>query len=114
VTFIEFQRLRAEGKVSAGINNTVALRLVEYLPGVQQVIVSAICLFPVLSFFGFVAVSIIYKWWVGLLLILFGTPLVSRTSKNTAVNIVLNYVVTDETAFNKLVEYDILLFQFHE
>lgn len=110
-SYVKYKRLRAEGKISAGISNSDALRLVECLPKRYQyehLFWSWVC---ILSIPGFISVSIFYRWWVGLLLLFIVTPIIFRATKTSAAQFVLERAENDEQFFSSLVEKNLLIFK---
>jgi hypothetical protein len=111
VDYQEYVRLRHEGKVCAGIENSVALKLIDYLPKRYRVANTFWSWVWILSIPGFICVSIFWKWWVGLLLLFFVTPTISRSVKRSAAEFVLEYASNNELFFNHLVEKDLIVFK---
>ena len=114
MNYQEFWKLRAEGKVGAVINNSVASQLVGYLPPLKILFIFGFLLVVLLSVPSFILVAVFYKWWVGLLLLFFGTPILFKTYNQFRVNMVLNHAVTDAEFFKALTERDLISFQFYE
>ncbi|MEI7511489.1 MAG: hypothetical protein WCJ84_05005 [Candidatus Peregrinibacteria bacterium] len=107
----EFIKLRKEGKISAGVDNSTALKLVDHLPKKYQASHLFWSWVWMLSIPGFVLVSIFYKWWVGLLLLFFVTPMISSAIKKSAAQFVLEHAEENKKFFQFLVENDILIFK---
>lgn len=91
MTHEEFVQRRQDGTISAGISNSNALRLIEYLPKRYQTAHTFWSWVWMLSIPGFICVSIFYKWWVGLLLLIFVTPLIASSTKKSAAQFVLEH-----------------------
>lgn len=111
MTHEEFLRLRKAGKVVAGIENSTAMRLSDRLPGRYQAANHFWSWVWILSIPGFIAVAIFVKWWVGLLLLVFVTPLISSSVKRSAAQFVLEHATEDGEFFDFLVANDLLVFQ---
>jgi hypothetical protein len=109
MTYAEYKTLRSEGKILAGVSNSDALRLIEYLPKRYQYAHLFWSWVWMLSIPGFIAVSIFYKWWIGLLLLFIVTPVISRATKKSAAEFVLEYAECDAEFFNFLVEKNLLI-----
>ena len=66
MTYEEFVEKNSQNKVSAGIDNTVALILIKQLPKRYRAAHLFWSWIWVLSIPAFICVAIFYKWWVGL------------------------------------------------
>ena len=64
-----------------------------------------------LSIPAFICVAIFYKWWVGLLLLVFITPTIFSSTKKSAAQFVLEHATENEDFFIFLVERDWLVFR---
>jgi hypothetical protein len=111
MAYTEYKRLRSEGKILAGVSNSDALRLIEHLPKQYQYAHLFWSWVWMLSIPGFIAVSIFYKWWVGLLLLFVVTPMISRSTKKSAAEFVLEHAENDAQFFSFLVEKNLLTFK---
>jgi hypothetical protein len=110
MTHEEFVQRRLDGTISAGISNSNALRLIEYLPKRYQVAHTFWSWVWMLSIPGFICVSIFYKWWVGVLLLIFVTPLIASSTKKSAAQFVLEHAQDNKDFFNQLVKNNLLVF----
>jgi len=61
-----------------------------------------------LSFPAFLAVGVLYKWWIGLLLLVFVTSAMSRAVKRSATGFMIDRALEDEEFFRFGVEKGIL------
>lgn len=111
MTYTEYKRLRSEGTIQAGISNSDALRLIGYLPKRYQYAHHFWSWVWMLSIPGFIAVSIFYAWWIGLLLLFIVTPMILRATKKSAAEFVLEYAENDAQFFSFLVEKNLLIFK---
>ena len=111
MTHQEFLRLRAAGKISAGIDNSSALRLVKSLPKRYQAAHTFWSWVWMLSIPGFIAVSVFYKWWVGVLLLFVVTPVISTSVKKSAAEFVLEHATDNKDFFDLLVSNNLLVFR---
>ena len=111
MTYAEYKRQRAEGKILAGVSNSDALRLIDYLPKRYRYAHLFWSWVWMLSIPAFIAVSIFYRWWVGLLLLFIVTPLLSRSTKKSAAEFVLEHAENDEQFFSLLIEKNLLIFR---
>jgi hypothetical protein len=109
MTFSEFKRLRAEGKILAGISESEALRLLPHLPKRYQYAQYFWSWVWILSMPGFILVSISYRWWVGLLLLFTATPMLFRATKKSTAQFVIEHAENDEQFFRQLVEMNLLI-----
>jgi hypothetical protein len=109
MTYTEYKRLRSEGKILAGISNSDAIRLIEYLPKRYQYAHLFWSWVWMLSIPGFIAVSIFYRWWIGLLMLFIVTPMISRAIKKSAAEFVLEHAEGDAEFFSYLVEKNLLI-----
>jgi hypothetical protein len=109
ITYTEYKRLRSEGKILAGVSNSDALRLIDHLPKRYQYAHLFWSWVWMLSIPGFIAVSIFYRWWVGLLLLFIVTPVISRATKKSAAEFVLEHAECDADFFSFLVERNLLI-----
>jgi len=111
MTHDEFLRLRKAGKIAAGINNSAAIRLIDRLPWRYQAAHNFWSWVWILSIPCFIAVAILVKWWIGLLLLVFVTPLISSSVKTSASQFVLEHATYDAEFFDFLVANDLLMFR---
>jgi hypothetical protein len=111
MTYAEYKKLHAGGKTVAGVSNSEALRLVQYLPKRYQYahLFWAWCGF--VSIPGFISVSIFYAWWVGLLLLFIVSPMIFRGTRKSAAQFVLEHAEGDEQFFTLLVKKKVLIFK---
>ena len=89
MTYAEFVERRKQGAVVAGIDRSTAFKLVDYLPKRYQATVTFWSWVWMLSVPFFILVSVFVNWWVGLLMLVFVTPTISRATKNSAIGFVL-------------------------
>jgi len=106
----EFMHLRRAGKIRAGVNHSIALQLIQYLPKRYQAAHIFWSWVWVLTIPAFIYISIFIKWWIGLLLICFVTPTISSAIKKSAAEFVLEHVEENKAFFEKMVEKDLLMF----
>ena len=111
MTYEEFLERRRAGTVKAGIDRSMALALVRHLPERYQTAYMLWCWLWMLSIPGFICVSIFWKWWVGLLLLFFLTPVLFRAAKERAAQFVLGHAEKDKEFFETLLEGGLLLFK---
>ncbi len=111
MTYTDYKTLRFEGRILAGLENSTALRLIEHLPKRYQYAHLFWSWVWMLSIPAFICVSIFYKWWVGLLLLVTVTPIISRATKKSAAEFVLEHAENNEEFFNLLVEKNLLIFK---
>jgi len=64
-----------------------------------------------LSIPGFIAVSVFYKWWVGVLLLFVVTPVISTSVKKSAAEFVLEHATDNKDFFDLLVSNNLLVFR---
>jgi len=107
----EFKINRANGTIIAGIDNSIAMRLIDRLPKKYQYAHLFWSWVWMLSIFGFIAVSIFYKWWLGILLLLFITPTLFSSAKKAAAKFVLQHAEDDREFFDFLVSNELLIFR---
>jgi hypothetical protein len=107
----EFIQLRQAGRISAGIDNSTAIKLIQYLPMRYWAPFTFWSWVWLLSIPAFICVAIFWKWWVGLLLLMFGTPAISAGTKQSAAQFVLDYAMEDADFFEKLVDNNLLKFK---
>ena len=111
MNYEEFVKKNSQNKVSAGIDNTVALILIKQLPKRYRAAHLFWSWIWILSIPAFICVAIFYKWWVGLLLLAIITPMISRSTKESAVQFVLSHAIENKDFFNLLIERDLLIFR---
>ncbi len=109
--YITFVTERRAGRVRAGIDNSTALRLIDYLPKRYQAAHHFWSWVWMLSIPGFILVAIFVRWWLGLLLLIFVTPTIMGAVKKSAAQFVLEHAEEDEAFFNMLVENGLLYFE---
>jgi hypothetical protein len=112
MTYEEYIDLRKMGKIRAGIDNSTALKLIDYLPKRYQYAHYFWSWVWILSIPGFICVAIFIKWWVGLLLLFFVTPLIFKSTKKSAAQFVLEYAEQNKEFFEELVKNNILTFKY--
>ena len=106
-----FITLRKEGKIKAGIDTSVALKLIDSLPKRYRFTHYFWSWIWILTIPVCILLAIFIKWWLGLILILTVTPGIYKVVKISAVQFVLEHATDNEDFFNKLVEDDLLEFQ---
>ena len=111
MTFEEYLDLRKMGKIRAGIDNSTALSLIDCLPKRYQFAHYFWSWAWFLSIPGFICVAIFFKWWVGLLLLFFVTPIISKATKKSAAEFVLEYAEQNKEFFEALIKKNILIFR---
>lgn len=111
MTHEEFIRRRREGTISAGIDTSSALRLIDYLPKRYQAAHMFWSWVWILSVPAFICVAIFWKWWVGLLLLFLVTPTIFSATKKSAAKFVLGHAEESRQFFDMLVENNLLVFR---
>ncbi len=106
-----YKAQRAAGTVVAGIDNSTALRLIDYLPKRYQYAHMFWSWIWMLSIPTAIALSIFYRWWAGLLVLFFVTPIIFSATKKSAAQFVLEHAENDPAFFDKLVERNLLTFR---
>ena len=96
-----------------GIDPRVATRYYKFFPRGDQYAFSFWTWIAYLTIPGFIAVAVFYKWWVGLLLLFFVTPLILRANAQTARDTILKEAKKNPLLFDNLYFDDVLLFRFH-
>ncbi len=107
----EYKKLRSERRILAGIDNSKALILINYLPKQYQYAHIFWSWVWILSIPAFIGIAIFYKWWIGLILLFFMTPMISRATKKSAAQFVLEHAEENEEFFNKVVGENSLTFK---
>ena len=107
----DFILARRNGTISAGVDNSTALQLIEFLPKRYQIAHAFWSWVWMLSIPGFICLSIFYKWWVGLLLLIFVSPMIFRATKKSCAEFVLEHAQDNKEFFEKMVESDMLTFR---
>ena len=108
MTFEEFNSGIKGGSVS--ISDSISLRLIDHLPRMYQAAHYFWSWIWVLSVPVFIYVAISYKWWVGILLLVFVTPAISSATKRSASQFVLEYAHKNKQFYEMLIEKNILVF----
>jgi len=111
MTYAEYKRLRAEGKILAGVSNSDALRLLAHLPKRYQYAHLFWGWVWMLSIPVFISVSVFYRWWIGLLLLFIVTPVIFRATRKSAADFVLEHAENDAQFFSYLVDKNLLIFK---
>lgn len=111
MTYTEYKEKRARGLLKAGIDNSVALRLMDYLPKRYQYAHIFWSWVWMLSIPAAILLMIFVKWWVGLLVLVFVTPTIFSAAKKSAAQFVLEHADENEEFFNRLVEKNLLIFK---
>ena len=102
---------RKLGTVVAGIDTSVALRLMDYLPKRFQYAHMFWSWIWILSIPTAIALSIFYRLWVGGAILFFVTPIIFSATKKSAAQFVLEHAENDQVFFDKLVERNLLTFR---
>jgi hypothetical protein len=102
---------RKAGTVFAGIDNSAAMKLVNFLPAKYKFAHSLWSWVCVLSIPVFIYVAIFRSPWVGLLLLFFVTPMIANAVKKSAAKFVLEHAESNKEFFDLLVKDDILYFK---
>ena len=63
---------------------------------------------------GSIAVAIFFKWWIGLLLLVFVPSTIWKANKKSAAGFVMQHAEDNEEFFNLLVERDLLVIRENE
>ena len=105
----EFVKKHAQNEISAGIDESIALMLINQLPNRYRAAHLFWSWIWILSIPASICIAIFYKWWVGLLLLLVGTPMIFRSTKESAAQFVLAHAIQSEEFFNFLVDRKVLL-----
>jgi hypothetical protein len=111
MTHDQFIRARREKSIRAGISQSDALRLIDYLPKRYQYAHAFWSWVWMLSIPVAIILSISTKWWVGLIILVFVTPAIFKATKKSAAQFVLEHAEENEAFFNKLVELNFLVFK---
>lgn len=111
MTHEEFVLRWRAGTLSADMDASTALRLIDHLPKPYRAAHTFWSWVWMLSIPGFICVSVFWKWWAGLLLLVFVTPMISSAIKKSARQFVLEYAEENKEFFNKLVENSLLVFR---
>jgi hypothetical protein len=111
MTYQEYKTLRAAGRISADIDNSTALRLIDRLPKQYQAAHAFWSWVWMLSIPGFICVAIFVKWWFGLILLCVATPAIFSGTKKAAAQHVLAHTEEDEEFFNQVVKDELLRFK---
>ncbi len=107
----DFLTLRAQGKIQAGIENSVAIRLVEHLPARYQAAFHFWFWVGVISVPGFILLGYFVNWYLGIGLLAFITPTIFSATKKSAADFVLEHAQTDRQFFEQLTALNVLIFQ---
>lgn len=111
MTHQEFVAMRKAGTIKAGIDQSTALKLTDYLPKQYQAAHIFWSWVWVLSIPGFIAVAIFVKWWIGLLLLFIVTPMIKNGVKQSAAQFALQHAQDNEEFFDMLVSNNVLVFR---
>lgn len=108
MTHEDFLSRRRRGTIAAGIDNSIAMRLIDRLPTRYQAAHHFWSWVWMLSIPGFIAVAILVKWWVGVLLLVFVTPMIFSSVKRSAAQFV---AAEDREFYDLLVSNNLLVFR---
>jgi hypothetical protein len=111
MTYQEFTALRKAKQIKAGVDQSTALKLIDYLPKQYQAAHTFWSWVWMLSMPAFIAIAIFVKWWIGLLLLFIVTPLIKSGIKQSAAQFVLEHAEENEEFFNMLIANNILTFR---
>lgn len=109
----EFVKLHAEGAVSAGIDKSLALRLIDHPPRRYQAAHTIWSWIWMLSIPGSLLLSVFWKWWAGPLALFVVPPMIFKATKESAAQFVLEHATDDEEFFDFLCKANVLQFRFN-
>ena len=111
MSYEEFVQRRGQGTIAAGIDKSVAFKIIGSLPRRYEANIlfwSWVC---TLSVPAFIVVSIFVHWLVGILLLVFVTPTIFKSTKDAAARFVLAHAERDKEFFDWLVAQNFLVFR---
>lgn len=110
MTHQEFVLLRRAGQIQAGIDNATAMGLIGHLPTRYRAATHFWSWVWILSIPVFI-IGAFFTMGISLLGLVFFTPTISRSVKESAAKFVLEHAEENEVFFNMLVENDLLIFK---
>ncbi len=111
MTFEQFKENINNKSMKAGIDDSASLRLIDYLPRMYRAAHYFWSWIWILSIPVFIYVAIFYKWWVGILLLIFITPMISSATKKSASQFVLEYAQINQQFYEMLIKNNLLVFK---
>ena len=112
MTFALYRRLRDRSRVSIGIDPSLALRCVQYFSAKDRYIFHFWNWLTILSVPSFLYLGYYYKWWLGILLIVFVSPAIWKGNKKAALQVALLEVNENLIFFELLHSQGLILYKF--
>ena len=106
ISHLEYIAQRRSGRLDVTIPFSLARRLVECIPSGYRSLQLILSWVWLLSIPAFLLVAIFVKWWIGLLLLLFATPVLNRLARRAMVQSVMAYAEADQDFFGTLLKND--------
>src|SRR5688572_15074230 len=101
----EFVREWSAGKLSIDVDRSKALALAgsKVLPAKYQYAHIFWSWVWLLSIPAAIAIAILFKWWVGALLLVFVTPVLSRSTKTSAMQFMIDHSLENREFFERAI-----------
>ena len=110
MTYEDYIRQKKSGGIWVEIEISTALRLIDSLPKRYQFAFyfwSWVWMLPIPAF---ILVAILWKWWIGLLLLIFVSPIIMKATKKSAAQFVIEYANENKEYFDFLVREEFISF----
>lgn len=112
-TFEQFRQLRAKGKISMGIDQSTALRVIPYLPARYQAAHNFWSAVWMLSIVGFI-IGAFFTYGLTLLGLVFVSPLISGAIKESAAGFVMEEASRNKILYDALIQKQAIEFQWKQ
>jgi hypothetical protein len=109
VSYDEFKALYDRGVASIGVGRSDAFRIIEFLPTRYRAIVYFFSFLWLLSIPMCIAVSIFYRWWLGLILLVVIQPTFFSAIKRWSAERVLDHALQNPEFFDALMSLNMLV-----
>lgn len=107
----EFVKSWNEGKLMVDVHRTKALQIanLNILPKRYQLAYIFWSWIWILTIPVSIIVMFLYKWWVGLLILVFVTPAISSATKKSAMQFIIDYAVENPDFYQQAVSEGLLI-----
>lgn len=108
---VDFVSAWNEGKILIDVDRSKALQISnsKLLPKRYQVAHRFWCWVCILTIPAAIAVGVLFKWWVGLIIIVFVTPTIASATKKSAMQFMIDYAIEKPDFFQFAVTEGVIM-----
>jgi len=111
MNYTNFKNGLADNSINATIDQTKVLSLTKYLPANYQAAHIFWSSITLLSIPVFILLAVFFNTWIGLLLLIIGSPMLFRATKKSATQFLIRYALENEEFFMALEEKQLIICQ---